>query len=98
MPERITAVKLQSNLFPPGRYPNRVIGGSQFGGSAFATLRPRTVISSSYMGTLGYGFPTALGVKVGNPDTPVLALVGDGGLMYAIEELATSVHYGMAST
>ena len=72
-----------------------VTGGSQFAGSAFATLRPRTVISSSYMGTLGYGFPTALGVKVGNPNTPVLALVGDGGLMYAIGELATAVHYGI---
>ena len=68
-----------------------VTGGAQFGGSAFATLRPRTLISSSYMGTLGYGFPTALGAKVGNPDTPVLALVGDGGFMYAIGELATAV-------
>ncbi|MCH7706447.1 MAG: thiamine pyrophosphate-binding protein [Chloroflexi bacterium] len=72
-----------------------VTGGAQFGGSAFATLRPRTLISSSYMGTLGYGFPTGLGAKVGNPDTPVLALVGDGGFMYAIGELATAVQYGI---
>ena len=47
------------------------------------------------MGTLGYGFPTGLGAKVGNPDTPVLALVGDGGFMYAIGELATAVQYGI---
>ena len=72
-----------------------VTGGAQFGGSAFATLLPRTLISSSYMGTLGYGFPTGLGAKVGNPDTPVLALVGDGGFMYALGELATAVQYGI---
>ncbi len=72
-----------------------VTGGAQFAGGAFATLKPRTVITSSYMGTLGYGFPTALGVKAGHPDTPVLALVGDGGFMYAIGEMATAVQYNI---
>jgi acetolactate synthase-1/2/3 large subunit len=72
-----------------------VTGGAQFAGGAFATLKPRTVITSSYMGTLGYGFPTALGVKAGHPDTPVLALVGDGGFMYAIGEMATTVQYNI---
>src|SRR6185295_3804365 len=40
---------------------------------------PRTYLSSSYMGTLGFAFPTALGAKVARPDRPVVALVGDGG-------------------
>jgi acetolactate synthase-1/2/3 large subunit len=62
---------------------------------ALQTLRPRSFITSSYMGTLGYGFPTSLGVKVGNPDRPVVALCGDGGFMYGLPELATAVQYGI---
>ena len=56
---------------------------------------PRSFITPSYMGTLGYAFPTALGAKVGNPDRPVVALCGDGGFMYAASELATAVQYGI---
>ncbi|MBI4197837.1 MAG: thiamine pyrophosphate-binding protein [Chloroflexi bacterium] len=70
-----------------------ITGADRWAGSAFATLKPRTLVTSSYMGTLGYGFPTALGAKVGNPNTPVLSLTGDGGFSYAIGELATAVQY-----
>ena len=41
--------------------------------------KPRTFISTGYQGTLGYGFPTALGVKVARPDVPVISVTGDGG-------------------
>ena len=47
------------------------------------------------MGTLGFAFPTALGIKVGNPDRAVVALCGDGGFMYAVADLATAVQYGI---
>ena len=57
--------------------------------------QPRSFITSSYMGTLGFAFPTALGAKVGNPDRPVVALCGDGGFMYAASELSTAVKYGI---
>jgi len=53
--------------------------------------RPRSFISTGYMGTLGFGFPTALGVKVTMPDKPVLAIAGDGGFMFTVQELATAV-------
>jgi acetolactate synthase-1/2/3 large subunit len=53
--------------------------------------RPRSYISTGYQGTLGFGFPTALGVKVGNPDKPVLNVTGDGGFMFNVQELATAV-------
>ena len=62
---------------------------------ALTVLRPRTYVTASYMGTLGYAFPTALGVKVGNPDKAVVALCGDGGFMYGVGELATAVQYGI---
>ncbi len=57
----------------------------------FPTYHPRTFISTGYQGTLGYGFPTALGVKVARPDVPVIAVTGDGGFMFAVQELATAV-------
>ncbi|MFW6175074.1 MAG: thiamine pyrophosphate-binding protein [Chloroflexota bacterium] len=52
-------------------------------------------ISPGYGGTLGYGFPTALGAKVAAGDREVVALCGDGGFMYAVQELATARRYGI---
>jgi acetolactate synthase-1/2/3 large subunit len=46
-------------------------------------------------GHAGSGFPTALGVKVAHPDRPVVAICGDGGFMFAVQELATAVQYGI---
>jgi len=57
--------------------------------------RPRTFISTGYMGTLGYGFPTALGVKAVSPGRRVLSVTGDGGFMFAVAELATAVQHGI---
>ena len=62
---------------------------------AYPVYRPRTFVSSGYQGTLGSGFPTALGVKVAHPDRPVVAICGDGGFMFAVQELATAVQYGI---
>lgn len=56
---------------------------------------PRTLITSGFSGTLGAGFPTALGVKVAMPDRPVVALTGDGGFLFGGAELATAVQHGI---
>ena len=55
--------------------------------------KPRTFISTGYQGTLGFGFPTALGVKVAKPNTPVLSIAGDGGFMFSVQSLATAVQH-----
>lgn len=57
----------------------------------YPVYHPRTYISTGYMGTLGYGFPTALGVKVAKPDVPVISVTGDGGFLFGVQELATAV-------
>ena len=62
---------------------------------AYPVLRPRTYVTSGYFGTLGYAFPTALGVKAARPDRQVVALCGDGGFMYNPQELSTAVKYGI---
>ncbi|MGY8679733.1 thiamine pyrophosphate-dependent enzyme [Bradyrhizobium sp. UFLA05-153] len=62
----------------------------------FPIYEPRTFITSGYQGTLGSGFPTALGAKVANPDRPVVAITGDGGFMFGVQELATAVQFNIA--
>jgi acetolactate synthase I/II/III large subunit len=59
----------------------------------FPIYEPRTFISSGYQGTLGSGFPTALGAKVAHPNRPVVAITGDGGFMFGVQELATAVQF-----
>jgi acetolactate synthase-1/2/3 large subunit len=59
----------------------------------FPVYQPRTFITSGYQGTLGSGFPTALGAKVAHPDRPVVAITGDGGFMFGVQELATAVQF-----
>ncbi len=54
---------------------------------------PRTYVSPGYQGTLGYGFPTSLGVKVANPDREVVSISGDGGFLFAGSELSTAVQH-----
>ena len=65
------------------------------GRMAFPVYQPRTYIHSGYQGTLGFGFATALGAKVGRPDRPVVSISGDGGFMYNVQELSTAVKHGI---
>ena len=51
----------------------------------------KKIIMSGGLGTMGYGFPGAIGAKLGNPDTPVIAISGDGGMQMNIQEFATAV-------
>jgi len=55
--------------------------------------RPRSFISSGGLGTMGYGFPAAIGAQVGNPDRMVIDIAGDGSFQMNIQELATAVGY-----
>ena len=57
------------------------------------TYAPRTYITSSYSGNLGYEYPVALGAKVARPHKPVVAVIGDGGFLFNAQELATAVQH-----
>ena len=61
----------------------------------FEVYEPRTYITSSYYGNLGYAFPTALGAKVAQPDKAVVAISGDGGFMFNVQELSTAVRHNI---
>ena len=53
--------------------------------------RPSTLITSGGLGTMGFGFPAAIGAKFGKPDEEVWAIVGDGGFQMTMCEMATAV-------
>jgi acetolactate synthase-1/2/3 large subunit len=56
-------------------------------------LAPRTFLYPIGSATLGYGVPAAIGAKVACPDRAVVAVVGDGGLLFTVQELATAAKY-----
>lgn len=51
----------------------------------------RQLLTSGGLGTMGYGFPAAMGAKLANPDKDVIAISGDGGMQMNIQEMATAV-------
>ena len=55
--------------------------------------RPRTMINSGGLGTMGYGFPAAIGAKLGCPKETVVCIDGDGSFQMTLSELATAVYY-----
>ena len=57
--------------------------------------KPRKFISSGGLGTMGYGFPAAIGAKVACEDDPVIAICGDGGFLMVSQELATIQSYDL---
>jgi acetolactate synthase I/II/III large subunit len=61
----------------------------------YPTYQARTVIQPGYQGTLGYGYPTALGAKVALPHRPVVYVGGDGGFMFNCQELSTAMRFGI---
>jgi len=60
---------------------------------AFPVYRPRSFLSSAYQGTLGWGVATAIGAKAACPGRPLVAISGDGGFMFNVQELASAVQH-----
>lgn len=63
---------------------------------AFPVYGPRQYVTCGYQDNLGFGFNTALGVKVANPDKAVISVSGDGGFMFGVQELATAIQHKIA--
>ena len=64
----------------------------------FPVYAPRTFLSPGYQDNLGWGFATALGAAHARRDVPVVSIAGDGGFLFASNELATAVHHRIALT
>jgi acetolactate synthase I/II/III large subunit len=57
--------------------------------------KPRTFLSSGGLGTMGYGFPAAIGAQIAFPDKLVVDIAGDGSIQMNIQELATAANYNL---
>ena len=62
----------------------------------FPVYEPRHHVNCGYQGTLGYGYATALGVKVAHPHKAVVNIAGDGGFLFTCNEMATAMQHGIA--
>jgi acetolactate synthase-1/2/3 large subunit len=62
---------------------------------AFPFRRPRQLLTSGGLGTMGFGLPAAIGAALAEPDRPVLCFTGDGSLLMNVQELATAVEEGV---
>ena len=72
------------------------VGQNQMWASMYYTFKKsRTWLTSGGLGTMGYGFPAAIGAQIGNPDKRVIDIAGDGSIQMNIQELATAVHEGL---
>jgi len=72
------------------------VGQNQMWAAQFFKVKyPRQFISSGGLGTMGFGFPAAIGAKVAFPDRLVIDMAGDGSFFMNIQELATCVSYGI---
>lgn len=70
------------------------VGQNQLWSTQFIELTSKKMfLTSGGLGTMGYGFPAAIGAKLGNPDKGVIAICGDGGMQMNIQEMATAVVY-----
>ena len=64
----------------------------------FALGLAKKLILSGGLGTMGFGFPAALGAKMGNPERPVVCITGDGGFQMNMQEMATAIVQGTPIT
>ena len=89
-----TVIKEISEVLTPESILTTDVGQNQMWAAHFYnTQKPRKFISSGGLGTMGFGFPSAIGAKVACPDDPVVSINGDGGFLMVCQELATVREY-----
>lgn len=74
------------------------VGNNTYSFGRYFECRRQSVIMSGYLGSIGFGYPAAMGAWAAAPDRPVVALTGDGGFGQYMGELCTAVKYGMKIT
>ena len=80
------------HLLPPEAIVTTEVGQHQMWASLFYdVIQPGTFFSSTGLGTMGWGFPAAIGAKVARPDVPVVDIAGDGSFSMTENSLATAV-------
>lgn len=97
LPQSAFAMAIRQELPDDGIFVGEMTQIAYWSNMGFPVYEPRTYLTPGYQGTLGWGFPTSLGVKVGAPDKVVVSINGDGGFGFALNELATQARHSIAS-
>lgn len=85
-------IKTINNFLDDNAIVTTEVGQNQmFAAHYYITKKPRQFISSGGLGTMGFGFPAAIGAKVAKPDSQVLDIAGDGSFLMVCQELATAM-------
>jgi acetolactate synthase-1/2/3 large subunit len=75
------------------------VGQHQMWASQYLDIGPeKQFITSGGLGTMGFGFPAAIGAKLGKPEADVVCITGDGGMQMNMQELATAISEGVPVT
>jgi len=95
----VEAVKLLRKILPSHAIVTTEVGQHQMWCEQhYQVIEPRTFLSSGGLGTMGFGFPAALGAKMAKPDVPVIDIAGDGSFQMTENSLATSVEESIPVT
>jgi thiamine pyrophosphate-dependent acetolactate synthase large subunit-like protein len=74
------------------------VGNNTYSFGRYFECRSHTILMSGYLGSIGFGFPAAMGAWAAAPDRPILSVSGDGGFGQYMAEFTTAVKYGMNIT
>nr|YP_009243984.1 acetohydroxyacid synthase large subunit [Sporolithon durum]AMK96226.1 acetohydroxyacid synthase large subunit [Sporolithon durum] len=83
------------NTLTNGAYFTTDVGQHQMWAAQFLNVLPRHWMSSSGLGTMGYGLPSAIGVQIAKPDSLVICISGDASFQMNLQELATISQYNL---
>jgi pyruvate oxidase len=88
-----------TRLVPDGAVLTVDVGNHAYSfGRYFESGEGQSVLMSGYLGSIGFGFPAAMGAWAAAPDRPIIAVTGDGGFGQYLAELTTAVKYDMDIT
>jgi len=94
LPQRL--LRLLGGLLPPGAVVTTDVGQHQMWTAQWLPIRrPRGLLTSGGLGTMGFGLPAAIGAALALPGTPVICVSGDGSLLMNLQELATLAETGV---
>lgn len=88
-------IRALGEAFPEAVISTEVGQNQMWAAQYFPFSRPRSWLTSGGLGTMGYGFPAAVGAQAGNPERRVIDIAGDGSIQMNIQELATAVLEGL---
>ncbi len=87
-----------SRLVPPNAVLTVDVGNHAYSFGRYFETTEQSVLMSGYLGSIGFGFPAAMGAWAAAPDRPIVAITGDGGFGQYLADFTTAVKYGMNIT